>query len=168
MQLLRSQTYLKFSRRRETRKVNTTLETGSDLVGNRGDKEQKKSFIGSWCLVWVLKDVRSASDKPDWGGVWVAFHTERTEQPKTIRHWSTWFVLENWRVLLSGMWNARDVEQGVARKWCHRSHDAPVFPNDMLCPYLLGSGYPVNAPWTLLSVGRGWWEVSEGEGMLLH
>ena len=47
MQLLRSQTYLKFSRRRETRKVNTTLETGSDLVGTRGDKEQKKSFIGS-------------------------------------------------------------------------------------------------------------------------
>lgn len=42
MQLLRSQVYLKSSRRRKTHKANTTLETGSDLVGNRGDKEQKK------------------------------------------------------------------------------------------------------------------------------
>ena len=42
MQLLRSQIYLKFSRRRKTRKENTTLETGSGLVGNRGDKKQKK------------------------------------------------------------------------------------------------------------------------------
>ena len=47
MQLLRRRIYLKSSRRRKTRKANTTLETGADLVGNRGDKEQKKCLMGS-------------------------------------------------------------------------------------------------------------------------
>lgn len=47
MQLLRHRIYLKSSRRRKTPKANTTLETGADLVGNRGDKEQKKASWGA-------------------------------------------------------------------------------------------------------------------------
>lgn len=37
-----------------------------------------------------------------------------------------------------GGWPGNDAAEGVMT--------LPVFPNDALCPYLLGSGYPLNAP----------------------
>ena len=60
-------------------------EICSDIVEDIRDKEQKM-LHRELMLVCMLKDVRFSSDKQGWGGVWIAFHTERTVPPKTLRH----------------------------------------------------------------------------------
>lgn len=59
-------------------------EIFSDIVEDIGDKDQKNASQGA--NVCILKDVRFSSDKQGCGEVWIAFYTERTVPPKTLRH----------------------------------------------------------------------------------